>query len=774
MLNRFISLFGGGDPKKEEVKAKKVSITSSIEDEEVPRYPPFVKGLPMLSPERLIESQDEVVVKIRQTLGLPPAEYDRLITPLLINCAKFVHLLPASENHHHCGAGGLLRHLLEVGAWSAQFSEGKIFAYGKPPEQRKHEEPRWTVAAFTAGLLHDIGKAATDMQVTAPDGKLEWSPFIMPMSEWGEMNNVERYFVRWRKDRHKKHEKVVPILANHVLPIELKDWLGSQYPEIIHAMLEAASYNYDRDEPRQASVLGDLVSMADRESTSRDRKMTESMGSAMAVGVPVDRHLMDAARRLFSDGTWKMNQKGARIWYTKEGVFIAWKYASEEILQILAEDNVLGIPRNKDTMADILVERGIALKNNVENPKNPRNYWSVHPEVLDTNKGPIWLQCLKLNSWDILSSYEPPAPPIKAYLKGVDGEIHVLGGAIGEQSPFVAYAPGNTPEAGDSGKPDSQKSVPSSDGKAASEKPGPRMPSSKKAEDGSPSNGPKMPSASTEKPAEPVKEKQPEPVKAPESSPEQIAARQSHEWLERHGSEASKVLLKMFGEIALNIKGKEDIFGEESGVIYLHHPRAVKEYGKPSEVISFFADAGWLVPDPENPTRKARDMSGGKGLVMNSEVAEHIRNILKGGAKKPDLAPIPKPEIKRPEKKPEQAKASPSKPAAQPQQKPAAPQPSVPPKATSDGRPPAPARKDSSEAIEMANAYIEKIRNGEIQSTPKTEKDGSEWLSVGATRLNAFLAGDMGSNLHANLVLAVLLDRDDFKRHSTQHWVMKV
>ncbi|KAA3419555.1 TraI domain-containing protein, partial [Streptococcus pneumoniae] len=32
--------------------------------------------------------------------------------------ARFAHLLPASQSHHHRGAGGLLRHSLEVGLWA--------------------------------------------------------------------------------------------------------------------------------------------------------------------------------------------------------------------------------------------------------------------------------------------------------------------------------------------------------------------------------------------------------------------------------------------------------------------------------------------------------------------------------------------------------------------------------------------------------------------------------------------------------------------------------
>ena len=42
---------------------------SSQLDIEIPRYPPFLKGLPAASPEDLQSTQDELIAKLRQVLG---------------------------------------------------------------------------------------------------------------------------------------------------------------------------------------------------------------------------------------------------------------------------------------------------------------------------------------------------------------------------------------------------------------------------------------------------------------------------------------------------------------------------------------------------------------------------------------------------------------------------------------------------------------------------------------------------------------------------------
>lgn len=104
-------------------QAKALPELSSQLDAEIPRYPPFLKGLPAASPEDLQSTQDELIAKLRQVLGFNLRDFQRLIQPCIDHLAAYVHLLPASEHHHHSGAGGLLRHSLEVAFWAAQAAE---------------------------------------------------------------------------------------------------------------------------------------------------------------------------------------------------------------------------------------------------------------------------------------------------------------------------------------------------------------------------------------------------------------------------------------------------------------------------------------------------------------------------------------------------------------------------------------------------------------------------------------------------------------------------
>src|SRR5438445_3912683 len=102
--------------------------TRVFNGEPTPRYPGRGNAIPAAPPEYLLESQDGLIRQLRQTLGTPREEFAQLVMPVLLRFANFVHLLPASESHHHCGQGGLLRHGLEVAFFSARLGEGMVFA----------------------------------------------------------------------------------------------------------------------------------------------------------------------------------------------------------------------------------------------------------------------------------------------------------------------------------------------------------------------------------------------------------------------------------------------------------------------------------------------------------------------------------------------------------------------------------------------------------------------------------------------------------------------
>jgi hypothetical protein len=388
-------------------------------EEEIPRYPPFMKGLPTAPVDRILSTQTELIKAIEQALALPDDLYQTIVMPVIERYAAFSHLLPASESHHHRGAGGLFRHGLEVAHWASMAAQGCLFAAHATPRERKEQELRWRLAVCFAGLLHDIGKPVSDMAVVDRQGKSIWNPCDENLTDWAAQNNIDRYFLRWRENRHKRHEQFSALVIERVLTRESRTYILTPGPDIMQAMLETI-HGLDR-----GAKLYELVMTADRKSVERDLK-THYHTVDSAMGMPVEKYLFDAMRRLIKSGKWIANEKGARVWRFKEGVHIVWRTGAQDIVDTLAKDKVPGIPRDEDTLADILIERGLAIPKILPDGRHYR-YWRMQPQDLD-----VTLYMLRLTSAELIFSNEPPIA-----IEGIEVELEPEPTVISDSKPLV-------------------------------------------------------------------------------------------------------------------------------------------------------------------------------------------------------------------------------------------------------------------------------------------------------------------------------------------------
>jgi conjugal transfer pilus assembly protein TraI len=369
---------------------------------DIPRYPPFLQGLPVVASAQLLATQAELVGKLRYGIGCTPTFFQTQVRPVVDRFAAFVHLLPASEAHHHRGAGGLLHHSLEVAFWAGQASAGKVFAMDREPAVRRVHEPLWRLAAALAGLCHDLGKPISDLSVTNRDGTLTWSPMHETIADWAARHGLDSYYLHWRERRHNRHQSVGMFAVERVLGPDVFRMLFAADPEIGNAMIDAvAGVN-------EQATLTQLVSNADRASVERDLKTNRIDPQATALGVPIERYLLDAMARLVRAGTWQINTPGARLWMLGDSLYVVWPQGGDEVVQLLAADRVPGIPRHPDTLADLLIERRYALP--PTEGDGVRRYWRLAPAPLARDGKPVTLTLLRLSSPHHLLSGPAPAP----------------------------------------------------------------------------------------------------------------------------------------------------------------------------------------------------------------------------------------------------------------------------------------------------------------------------------------------------------------------------
>jgi hypothetical protein len=267
------------------------------------------------------------------------------------------------------------------------------------------------MALCFAGLLHDVGKAGAGVSVTNSDGTVRWNPNRGALYEWARAHKVARYFLHWRANSHGRYQNLSVFFSHHILTEDAFDWLSEPGAVIVQTIFESIG-GTAAPEDRFARI----VNTADGESMQRDLKTFQySDGHDNPLGVPIDRYLLDAMRRLLTSGEWGVNQRGARIWSTNHGLFVVWKHACEDIHRLLARDGIPGIPRDAATLAEILLERDLAV-HYIDRRGEKYPTWPVAPRLLDTPDGQhVVLQMLKLSGAHLLFASEPP-PPVLVYI----------------------------------------------------------------------------------------------------------------------------------------------------------------------------------------------------------------------------------------------------------------------------------------------------------------------------------------------------------------------
>lgn len=320
---------------------------------DLPVYPPYAKGIAASNAPDALGTQDKLIRAIFNNLGLSAEEWKLLVVPVLTRYAEFVHLLPASEAHHHRGAGGLLRHGLEVSYWAATKADGMRFSHALTPKQRRLEPRAWRFAAFICGLLHDLGKPLVDIRVTDREGVKTWTPHE-PLTRWLEKNELLRYYVHWRPDRvHNKHNSFNLMYFHNIVSGTPYQYL-IDFPEVLDAITTFLS---GQD---QESLFSQLITDSDRESVSRDLKQLRFSQDEFAYGIPVERYFVEYFRHLLSNGSLSINKSPYDVVVSETGVFVNWLGVCGKVLAALLQDGISGIPRDPDTLARIMIERGLA------------------------------------------------------------------------------------------------------------------------------------------------------------------------------------------------------------------------------------------------------------------------------------------------------------------------------------------------------------------------------------------------------------------------------
>lgn len=576
-----------------ETPSQKTKYRFDISD--VPRYPPYKPGLPAVHPEQILESQHEILSRLRKLVAVPAEDFDRSYLVAIRNYANFVHLLPASESHHHRGTGGLFRHGLEAALYGAAHADRSLFVLDEPPSKRRVLEPIWRFAAFLASLCHDIGKPVSDMEIMNVDGSLTWNPFVEPLHNWAETHDIDYYHIRFRQNRHQSHETIGMLTLDMVLSKELKEYLSGAGPVLLRWLIESIS---NLENTASVNPFRDLVIRSDKNSVEHDLRVNSSIQSHGPIGINPERTIIDAMRRLIRDKKWKVNCKGGRVWKIEGNLYVTW-IAAKDIAKIINDDKSPGVPRDPDTMADMLIERSLAVP--METFEGRRRYWMIKPAILDG----VTIKALRLSSPDLL--IDPPPG-------NVPGEILL--------EPEKDSPKQETKESADTGKTETKTE---SDSKKSATEAKQKEQSSK-------------PEAKPETRPEPKTNAAPVAPVNPSPSTSSIEVRQKEigKESEAFAPEARGYLIELAEQIASGERPREQIMKGDNMIAIVWQDGLTGFGIKPKELLEIMYKNGMLQleKDAKNAVRKSKD---GKSIIVlgykESTAFINILEMLEGIAK---------------------------------------------------------------------------------------------------------------------------------------------
>jgi conjugal transfer pilus assembly protein TraI len=362
-------------------------------------YPSVDPGVPVRSVEDIIAGHRELISRIKLCYGADRDAFEADLLGPIRNYAAFVNLLPATSDNFFSEVGGLFRLGLEVAFYSLQGTDGHIVSGRSTISTRRQLEPRWRHATFIAGLCCELHRTLSQIVVTDERGE-EWPAYLGPLSGWLGRRRASRFFVRWLANAQESRALALFALPHIVSPATMQHLATANtvaVPQMLSCLAGTALY-------REQNILVDLVKRAAALVIDRDLIASANRYGRPILGAHLERYLIDAMRRLVvSHPAWAPNHERSRVWHGREGLFIVWPNAVNEIRKLLEDDELPGIPKAPDTILEILLGAGV-----FERRGTGQALWTIEPPP-----GKSVIEAVKLAAPEILLfSYGPSAAPL--------------------------------------------------------------------------------------------------------------------------------------------------------------------------------------------------------------------------------------------------------------------------------------------------------------------------------------------------------------------------
>ena len=327
-------------------------------------YPKPQQYIQIKHPRDMVKAQAYIMSKVSQQSGFQEDMFIPYFMVPVENFAAWVQLLPASEDWHHSTLGGLFAHSLDVGLRALKIFENRNLYVEGTGLSLEGSLPRFRLACFLGGLLHDVGKIFEDISVTNRKGEM-WVPQIEPLYTWALRTQSTEYQIIWRKGRYlESHELYTPYYIRSIIPTNVLQFLSEGDPNVARILVGALSSNATDVYGR----LWNIIKTADTTSSQYDlvtHKNERTAELAKEFAFPTGIKFIEAVNQLLDERVWSINKPKGQIYVFESGAFVLWNKLSFAALS--SKLKALGFPAYTHSMevARLIVESTVAAPNEV-------------------------------------------------------------------------------------------------------------------------------------------------------------------------------------------------------------------------------------------------------------------------------------------------------------------------------------------------------------------------------------------------------------------------
>lgn len=327
-------------------------------------------GMRPRSVDAILDDNRDILGRIKLAYGGDANAFAKEMLPLIRNYTAYVNVLPATQDSFFARPGGLLRLSLETAFFALQATDSQIFAGRATISTRRQLEPRWRFGTFTAGLCAYLFRALDSIVVSDAHGTV-WQPYLTSLGEWIHKHEVGRLFVRWGEARQECRSLSLFALPM-ILPTDTLAYLTHDDSMIVAHMLAAISGEVRYQDH---NVIEHLVNRASTLVIYRDLREADMPAGKARARAYLARFLLNAMRQLVqSHQGWMPNADRSRMWLGRDGLFLVWPNGISDILTLLENEGLYGLPASPADAMEILSDAGIILPIRSDEP-----VWLIRP-----------------------------------------------------------------------------------------------------------------------------------------------------------------------------------------------------------------------------------------------------------------------------------------------------------------------------------------------------------------------------------------------------------